>query len=572
MIEEIRIENLGVIASAHLWFGPTLTVITGETGAGKTMVLTGLDLLLGGRTDPASVRVGAERAGVEGTFVVGPGSPLVARAEEAGAVVEDGVLLLARTVPAQGRSRAHLGGRTVPRGVLAELGEDLVTVHGQSEQLALRSRAHQRATLDAFAGPDHARTLAAYRAAWAEVSRARAELTRWEEAGVERDAEIARLRAGLELLAELDVRPGEDVELRAEADRLGNVEELRLAAGRAHAALSGSAETPEVVDATTLVGEARRSLEHAAGHDPSVEGLAQRLGEAAYLLTDVAGEVGSYLASLEADPARLDAVHARRAAITAAGRRLGEPGADALLAWGEHAAARLAEIDGPTDAGAALAERLERAQADLRAHAEQLTRGRTAAAGRLSATVGAELAGLAMAGASLHVSLPALPELGPWGAEDVELALAAHPGAPARPLGSGASGGELSRVMLAIEVALADEGAPAAEGERRTFVFDEVDAGVGGRAAVEVGRRLARLARSAQVVVVTHLAQVAAFADTHLVVTKGGAPGESTATAVVEVTGADREGELARMLSGQESSDVARRHAAELMERAVVGR
>ncbi|MFC4556478.1 DNA repair protein RecN [Georgenia faecalis] len=567
MIEDIRIENLGVIAAAHLELGPALTVITGETGAGKTMVLTGLGLLLGGRADATVVRGGADQAVVEGTLVVPPDSPLVARAEEAGALVEDGALLVSRTVPAQGRSRAHLGGRTVPQAVLAEIGEQLVTVHGQSDQLRLRSPSHQRAALDAFAGPEHARTLAAYRAAWAEAGRAAEELARWEAAGAERAAEVQRLRAGLELLEALDVRAGEETELKAEAERLGNVEELRLATGRAHEALTGSADLG-APDATTLVEEARRSLEHAGAHDRDVAALAERVAEAAYVLADVGAELGSYLASLEADPARLDAVHARRAAITDTARRLGVEDGDALVAWGTEAAARLTALAGPTDTGSALTERLERARAEVATGAAAITRRRAEAAERLAAAVDAELAGLAMGGATLHVRLAPLPEPGPWGAEDVELALAPHPGAPPRPLGAGASGGELSRVMLAIEVALA--GTPDADGTR-TFVFDEVDAGVGGRAAVEVGRRLARLARTAQVVVVTHLAQVAAFADTHLVVTKR-TEGADTLTGVSEVTGGDRERELARMLSGQDGSDLARRHAAELMERAAVGR
>lgn len=560
MIEEIRIENLGVIVSARLELGPGFTVITGETGAGKTMVLTGLDLLLGGRGDPAVVRTGTDRAVVEGTFVVADG--VARRVEDAGGTLDDDALLLARTLPAQGRSRSFAGGRSVPQAFLGELAADLVTVHGQSDQLRLRSPARQRELLDSFAGTGP--LLAEYRATWQRLTDVRTRLEEWQARSDERAGEAARLRAGLELLEALDPQPGEDDELRAEAERLGNVEELRLAAGRAHAALSGAGEDAEL-DATVLVDEARRALEVT---DPELTALAGRLAEISYLLSDVGTEVAAFLASLEADPNRLQTVHERRAALRDAALRLGVESPDALTEWSAAAAARLAEIDGPQDGGAALREELATLGTALDELAGRLTAARTDAATRLSAAVDAELAGLAMAGAHLEVGLEPLPEPGPWGAEAVSLLLQPRPDAPPRPLGEGASGGELSRVMLALEVAVAaPDAAPAV---RPTFVFDEVDAGVGGKAAIEVGRRLAGLARVAQVVVVTHLPQVAAFADTHLLVTKS--TGEATITDVRRITGAEREQELARMLSGQEDSDVARRHAAELLDRAVMAR
>ncbi|WP_341360694.1 DNA repair protein RecN [Georgenia sp. M64] len=571
MIEQVRIENLGVIASAELDLAPTFTVITGETGAGKTMVLTSLDLLLGGRADPALVRTGTDRAVVEGTFTVPPDGVAAGRAEEAGAELDDGALIVARTVPAGGRSRAHLGGRTVPQGVLAEIGEQLVTVHGQSQQLRLRAPAQQRAALDAFGGADHAALLDTYRRAWADLVAVRAELAEWERSAGVREEEIARLRAGLDQVDALAPLPGEDVALREEAQRLGNVEELRAATGRAHQALTGADDlAPGGVDAAALLEEARRSLEHGAADDPALGEWAARLAEAAYLVSDVATELASYLTSLDADPARLAVVHERRAALAEA-TRLHGPDVDALLAWADRARERLAYLDGPEDTGERLRERLAGAERATAAASAALSESRRAVAEDLARSVDAELAGLAMKGAHLTARLTALPEPGPHGGEDVELLLAAHPGAPARPLGQGASGGELSRVMLAIEVALATA-APAADAtDPRTFVFDEVDAGVGGRAAVEVGRRLALLARSSQVVVVTHLAQVAAFADRHLVVSKDTAGAAVvTATDVSRVEGPDRVRELARMLSGQEDSETALRHAAELLERATV--
>ena len=571
MIEQVRIENLGVIAAAELDLAPTFTVITGETGAGKTMVLTSLDLLLGGRADPALVRTGTDRAVVEGTFTVPADGAAATRAEEAGAELDDGALIVARTVRAGGRSRAHLGGRTVPQGVLAEIGDQLVTVHGQSQQLRLRAPAQQRAALDAFGGPAHAGLLEVYRRAWADLVAVRAELAEWERSAGAREEEIALLRGGIDQVDALAPLPGEDVALREEAQRLGNVEELRTATGRAHQALTGADDAvPGAVDATALLEEARRSLEHGAADDPALGEWAGRLAEAAYLVSDVATELASYLAALDADPARLAVVHERRAALAEATRVHG-PDVDALLAWAERARERLAYLDGPEDTGERLRDRLDRAGRATAAAAAELGTSRRAVAAELARSVDAELAGLAMRGAHLTARLTPLPEPGPHGGEDVELLLAAHPGAPPRPLGQGASGGELSRVMLAIEVALATA-APAAPGtDPRTFVFDEVDAGVGGRAAVEVGRRLAQLARSSQVVVVTHLAQVAAFADRHLVVSKDTTGGAVvTATDVSTVEGPERVRELARMLSGQEDSETALRHAAELLERATV--
>ncbi|WP_448071762.1 DNA repair protein RecN [Georgenia yuyongxinii] len=570
MIEQVRIENLGVIAAAELDLGPALTVITGETGAGKTMVLTSLDLLLGGRADAALVRRGTERAVVEGTFTVPADGAAAARAEEAGATVEDGEFLVARTVPASGRSRAHLGGRTVPHAVLTEIGEQLVTVHGQSQQLRLRAPSQQRAALDTFGGAEHAALLAAYREAWAALVAAREELATWEREAGAREHEIALLRAGLDRVDALDPQPGEDQALRDEAQRLGNVEELRMAAGRAHQALSGDIDAPDAPDATGLVDAARRALEQAADSDAALTGWATRLAEAAYLLSDVAAELAAYLDGLDADPARLAVVHERRAALAEL-TRLHGPDVDAALAWAERARERLGYLDGPTDTATALRDRLGQAELAVARTGAELTASRRRVGERLGAAVDEELAGLAMTGAHLSARLTPLEEPGPHGAEGVELLLAGHPGAPARPLGLGASGGELSRVMLAIEVALAGT---APDDGQRTFVFDEVDAGVGGKAAVEVGRRLARLARTAQVVVVTHLAQVAAFADRHLVVSKD-TPGDDavvTATDVTEVEGPDRVRELARMLSGQEDSDTALQHAAELLERADVRR
>lgn len=576
MFEEIAISDLGVITGAQVRLHPGLTVLTGETGAGKTMVLTGLDLLLGGRADPATVRTGAAQAVVEGRVLVPEGSPVLARAEEAGAALDDdGGLVLVRTVTAPapdapGRSRAHLGGRSVPQAVLGELAEHLVTVHGQQDQARLRSPAHQREALDAFAGAAHGALLGEYREAWAERARLQAsidDLTARRQ-DLAREAELLRL--GLAEVERVDPQPGEDARLAAEIERLEHAEDLRAAASGAHAALVGDDDAvDDAASATGAVEHARRLLDGAGAHDARLAELRDRVAEAGYLLADAATELSSYLQDLQADPLRLDAAQTRRAELASLTRSYGED-VEAVLRWADEGSRRLLEIgDGDERVTALVAQRdgLDARLADL---ARRLGEARREAGARLAATVSTELAGLAMAGASLEVRVEPAPELGPHGGDVVEMLLVAHAGAPARPLGKGASGGELSRVMLALEVALATS---PDQGEHRpgTFVFDEVDAGVGGRAATEVGRRLAALARNSQVLVVTHLAQVAAFADRHLVVTKS-RDGAVTASDVREVTGEDRVRELARMLSGQEESDAARAHAAELLEQGSVAR
>jgi DNA repair protein RecN (Recombination protein N) len=580
VFEEITISDLGVITGAQIRLHPGLTVLTGETGAGKTMVLTGLNLLLGGKADPATVRTGAPQAVVEGRVVVPEGSPVRARAEEAGAAVDDdGGLLLVRTVGAStdgttGRSRAHLGGRSVPQAVLGELAEQLITVHGQQDQARLRSPAHQREALDEFAGAAHGAVLAEYRQAWSERARLQATIDDLvaRRQDLAREAELLRL--GLAEVERIDPQPGEDADLAAEIERLEHAEDLRAAAAGAHAALVGDDDAADdAASAAGAVEHARRLLDAVGGHDAHLAALRDRVAEAGYLLADAATELSSYLQDLQADPLRLDTAQSRRAQLASLTRSYGEDVA-AVLRWAEESGRRLLDIGDGDEKVTTLTADLEALDARLAELAGRVGAARREAGERLAATVSAELAGLAMAGARLEVRVDAAPELGPHGGDVVEMLLRPHAGAPARPLGKGASGGELSRVMLALEVALATS---PDQGEHRpgTFVFDEVDAGVGGRAATEVGRRLAALARGAQVLVVTHLAQVAAFADRHLVVTKSrGADAEGTVTAsgVREVAGEDRVRELARMLSGQEESGTARAHAAELLELADVAR
>ncbi|GAA1870409.1 DNA repair protein RecN [Myceligenerans crystallogenes] len=591
MLEEIAIENLGVIRAARVPLSEGLTVVTGETGAGKTMVLTGLNLLMGGKADPRSVRPGADRAAVEGRIRVS-GHPTVAeRVQEAGGELEDdGTVLVLRTI-ADGRSRAHLGGRAVPQGVLAEIADDLVTVHGQAEQLRLRTSAKQRDALDDFAGPRHQRVLAGYRTAWSERAGLLGQIAESEARAAERAREVELLRIGLEEIERVDPSPGEDAELATLIERLSNAEGLRVAAGEAHQAMAGEDETGSQQNAIALVERARKALEGGASSDPALAELATRFADVGYLINDLATDVAAYLDDLEADPGALEAAHARRADLAGLTRSYGET-IDDVLRWASDAGLRLLDLDDGGERLGAMRARVAELDDELERLADLLTQARTTGATELAGSVTTELHGLAMGGAHLEVTVERAEELGPYGADQVTMLLVPHPGAPPRPLGKGASGGELSRVMLALEVALATSPHKTAssdgdngDGERqdadgvlrRTFVFDEVDAGVGGRAAVEVGRRLARLGRTTQVVIVTHLAQVAAFGDAHLVVTKstdgdGAEDGMITVTGVREVTGEDRVVELARMLSGQEDSETARQHATELLESSVVGR
>lgn len=571
MIETISIENLGVIAQAELPLGPGLTALTGETGAGKTMVLTSLKLLLGSKADPAIVRAGTQRCVVEGAFALEEDAKCIQIAQEAGCEIEDDLLLASRVVPATGRSRAHLGGRAVPASVLGQVGSRLVSIHGQADQLRLRTAAAQRRALDAVGGSEHEQLCRQYSSCYRAWNQACQDLETWREQALAREGEIAGLRHALEQLEALDPKPGEDQALAEEASRLENLDLLRSGAAEAANAISGDELNDDVANVIALVSVARRSLENAADHDSRLAALMPRLNEVAALTSDLAMELTDYLADLDADPDRLAWVHERREQLRRGCLEIGGLGqvfanVDELLAFGQHSAARLAQLDGPLDREAELAAEVERTGKELKTVAKRLSQARTKLAKLLSQQVSAELEGLMMRGAKLQVRLNPLEQPGPTGMEEVELLLRAHPGAAALPLEKGASGGELSRIMLALEVVLAQHTVT----KRHTFVFDEIDAGVGGRAAVEIGRRLAALARHHQVIVVTHLAQVAAWAQTQLVVVKqvGQASNEATTTAVETVNGPERVRELARMLSGQSDSQTALRHAEELLEQA----
>jgi DNA repair protein RecN (Recombination protein N) len=572
VFEEVRIQGIGVIDDAVLGLSPGLNVVTGETGAGKTMVVSGLGLLLGMRADAGLVRAGRRAAVVEGVVTVPPGHPALGRAEEAGADVTDG-LLLARTVGADGRSRAHVGGRSTPVGVLTEIGETLVAVHGQADQWRLRQGDQHREVLDGFGGEPVAEAVQAYRETFDALSRASAERDRLRQLAHERAREIDVLQAGLDRIEVLDPEPGEDIALRAEDERLSHAESLRLAAARAHAYLVGEegyASDPSVpvVDA---LSRARSALAPVSDHDTALRELEGRVAELAYLAADVAADLASYLTDVDLDPARLAEVQQRRADLAGLTRRYGDT-VDDVLAWGKEAAATLTELLTADDRVQQLDAETARLRGELAGQAAALTAARQGAAVAFGRRVTEELAHLAMGRAEISVSVTARDdpdglEVGNrtvrWtrsGVDDVEILLTSGPGNPARTVAKAASGGELSRVMLAIEVVGRTAAVP-------TFVFDEVDAGVGGRAAVDVGARLATLARNAQVVVVTHLAQVAAFADRHLVVRRSD-DGAVTSSNVAVLEGDERLQELSRMMGGDATSAAGLEHARELLDQA----
>ena len=584
MLEEVRITGLGVIEDAVLELSSGFTVVTGETGAGKTMVVTGLGLMFGGRADPARVRPGAERATVEGRLRIDPGGRVAQQVLEAGGELDDegGSLIVSRSVSAEGRSRAYAGGRSVPVSLLTYLADDLVAVHGQADQQQLLRPGRQRQALDRYAGPELHAVLTDYQRTYQRHREVRAELDELTRAARERAAEAEDLRRGLVEIEQAEPAEGEDALLLAEEDRLAHADALHAAATTAHEALLGDPASGsfEAADAVSLLASGRQALEAVAEHDPALAGLAARLSEASYLVSDVAAELASYVQSVDSDPARLAAVQERRAELTRLIRTYGGlvpgpaagpdgaaavPDLSAVLAWAKQAGARLTELEGDDDRIATLAGEEAGLAAAVAELAGQLTELRRAAAESFAAGVTAELSALAMPHARLAVAVVPAGEFGPQGADEVEIRLAAHPGAPMLPLSKGASGGELSRVMLAIEVVFA--GADPVP----TFVFDEVDAGVGGKAAVEIGRRLARLARLAQVIVVTHLPQVAAFADAHLVIEKAD-DGSVTRSGLTRLDDAGRVTELSRMLAGLEDSEFGRAHAGELLAAAAAER
>lgn len=576
MLEELTIEGLGVIEAASAQFHPGFTVLTGETGAGKTMIVTSLHLLSGARADVSRVRSGDPKATVEGRFRLADRSesvadPVIAEIlESAGADVdEDGSLIALRSVTSDGRSRGHLGGRSVPVGVLGRLTNQLLTIHGQNDQLRLIKPEHQRAALDTYAGTTVENALVNYQAARTEWVTILDDLEVRRANSRDLAQEADRLRFGVDEIAAVDPQPGEDTELAATIHRLSDLETIRAAAAQSREIVAG--EGGSVIDG---LGQVRSVLESTT--EEALVALLPRVAEALAVVADVGEELTSFVADLPADADELEKLLTRQAELKALVRKYA-PDIDGVIEWRRDAEARLAEIDDPARSITELEAAATGAAEKVADAAATLHKRRRTAAKSMATKVSAELAGLAMGDATLAVEVSPEPagnddrlaidldgqraHAGSAGADRIEFGLVAHKGATPLPIARSASGGELSRVMLALEVVL------AAPTTGSIMVFDEVDAGVGGRAAVEIGRRLAGLARAHQVIVVTHLPQVAAFADNHLVIGKSsGARGRRPQTSTVRTLDRDdRIAELARMLAGLGDSDTGRAHAEELL-------
>ena len=557
MWQHLTLSSLGVIDSAELELGAGFTVITGETGAGKTMVVTALGLLRGDRADLGLVRTGDDQARVEASIDVPDGSGVAEAITEAGGRLDEGVVVLGRSLSSQGRSRAFAGGATVPAALLAEVTDELVAVHGQSDQHRLLRPSAQRQALDTFAGTPVREVMGEYGPAFGRLRAIEARLDELRTHAQERARELDLLQHGLDEIAQVEPSPSEDDELKIEEGRLAHAEALVAAALGAHEAVSGDID--DAGSARTQVAGAVAGLDDAAGHDPELDQLGARLREIGILLDEVGTDLSAYATSVDLDPARLASVQDRIAALTALQRKYG-PSLNDVLTWQQKASTRLGELGSDDDTIAELEAERDRLRPEVHGLAERLGELRREAGARLSDLVDTELAQLSMPSAHLDVRVetPADAMPGPHGLDEVELLFAANNGSAPRPLAKGASGGELSRLMLALEVVLADRTTVP------TLVFDEVDAGIGGKAAVEVGRRLARLAENAQVLAVTHLPQVAAFAHHHFRVIKDD-DGVVTSSSVTKLADGERVDELARMLAGQEDSDAAQAHARELL-------
>jgi DNA repair protein RecN (Recombination protein N) len=543
LLHELHITDLGVIGEVDLELAPGLTVLTGETGAGKTMVTVAVGLALGERGGGHLVRPGAARARVEARFDA-PSTP--ATAEWA----EDGELVLARTVPAEGRSTGRIGGQLVPVSALASLAPDLVELHGQGASPLLRSASAQTAFLDRFAGREHLELVSRYADAYARLRRIGGRLEELAREARDREREKDLLAYQVREIEAAGIRPGELAATQAEAARLSHAERLTARAAQAEDALAAER------GGTDALASAAAALADAAGLDPGAEEVAARARSLAEEAADLAGEVRGYRETVEADPARLAELQERLAALRALERKYGD-GEEEILAYLETAARRLAGLAGADDER----EALEAERHDLERSCDRLSgevsRERAERAPVLARSLTAELAELGMPSAAVVVELAPEPGLGAHGTERVELRFSGGPGQPPAPLAKVASGGELSRVMLACRTVLADlDDVP-------TLVFDEVDAGIGGRAGMAVGRRLGRLSRSRQVLVVTHLPQIACFADRHVRVEKTGGW-----ASVSHLDRAGRVTELSRMLSGMPDSDAAATHAEELLAEA----
>ncbi len=563
-LEEISIRGLGVIEEATLELGPGFTVLTGETGAGKTMVLTALSLVLGGKVDSSLVRKGRDRLVASATFRIQP--KFEEFADSKGAATEDGALILSRTLNMEGKSRAFAGGVSVPASVLAELGEELIEIHGQAASMSITKVSKQREILDRYAGAQFTEVHDHFTDALDEYNSLKAKISSLKSNAASREKEIVALQEFSNAFMKIKPQLGEANSLLVEITRLSSVESLRTAVGESVSLLL--AEESGIVDALATT---KRNLETVADKDPLISEILAAVTDSFFQLSEAAQSAHIYLEDLEADPQRLDWAQARRAELSAFLKRYAsaEEADDQILEMikrHELVAESMADLAGGEDRLAQMEEDLELLFQQLCSRAQILSEVRRDFAMQLSELVTQEIHMLSMPHTQFFctVSSPDYSQIldpsifTPNGADDVAMLLQAHRDGPLVLVAKGASGGELSRVMLALEVVLA-ESEPVG-----TYIFDEVDAGVGGKAAIEVGRRLRELSQFAQVIVVTHLPQVAAWADSHFVVRKND-DGAVSQSDVIQVSGDRRVEEIARMLAGHEDSQSAKEHAAELL-------
>jgi DNA repair protein RecN (Recombination protein N) len=550
MLTELRIRDYAVIDRLTLRLGPGLNALTGETGAGKSIIVGALSLLLGARASADVVRTGATRAEVEGVFDVS-GIPAVhALLAEHGLEPEDGLLILRREIAAGGRGRVWVNGVASTVGLLGELGGWLVDLHGQHEHQSLLQPRQQRALLDAYAGAvDHA---TAVRAAFESLRDARARLLALDSRVRETEQRADFLRFQLEEIDRGALKPGEEEELENQANRLAHASELAGIAETLHGELYAAEES-----VAARLAEVRRLLDQLVRIDPSLDDWREVVQNALYGLEELGREMGSYAAGVEHDPARLDDVRRRLDVIARLRRKYG-PDVDAVLRTADEARRELAILDGSSLDRSQIEREIETGAVSLWDAAARLSKARAKGAARLAAEIADVLPALGMAAARFNIELTPLGDIAAHGGEDVEFRIAVNTGFEPRPLARVASGGELSRVMLALKTALARlDGIP-------TLIFDEVDAGIGGRVANQVGEKLARVAEAHQVFVITHLPQIASRADNHLLVQKTDRDGVA-ATTVERLEGDQRVSELARLLSGDPDSGVSREHARELL-------
>jgi DNA repair protein RecN (Recombination protein N) len=556
-LEEISIRSLGVIESSNIQFKPGLTVLTGETGAGKTMVLTALGLVLGSKSDSDLVRAGQERAIVTGRFSV----PLQIQDEilASGGEVEDDCVVITRTLSSQGKSRVLVGSAVSSAATVSSFAQSLVEIHAQSSSSKLMKPAVSRELLDRYGGID----LTQYQEIFTQYQEISLRIQELKNQLLQRDKEIDLLTEFAQEFSKLSPVSGELVKIENEIAKLGSVEQLNQVVSSTLNLLED-----EDLSALNLLQQMRKSLDSVAGKDRELDQITERFTESLLNLQDIGSDLTSYLSSLEADPSRFAQLQDRKSALSSLLKRYGK-GSDKdlafeeLIADGLGAKQKLADLSGGSDRITELEKQKLDIFSKMKISAVKLANDRKINAEKLSKLVTSEIRNLSMPNSQFVISQSTLDSDKPgsytaYGLDEIAILFAAHTGATPLPLSKVASGGELSRVMLALEVVIA-EAEPIG-----TYIFDEVDAGVGGKAAVEIGRRLAKLSKSAQVIVITHLPQVAVWADNHLVVKKSES-GSVTQSDVKEMSADERKVEIARMLSGQEDSQTAQEHASELL-------